>query len=148
MDKHEHSRLQFFREAIETLRRGNEENLDPEAIVLEMSSLKLSHDASVPDYARGTIAALLAFAGLTPTEEVRAALYKERKAAAAAAAAEGKKAGGSGAATAAAAAAAPSPAKVTPGTGLTKAEHKSVVDRLQKVVKKWALVLIKFGKAK
>ena len=54
----------FYTEAIATLQRGHAEQLPVEAIVLEMASLKLSHDASMLEYVEACILAMLSFVPL------------------------------------------------------------------------------------
>ena len=57
----------FYTEAIATLQRGHAEQLPVDAIVLEMASLKLSHDASMAEYVEAVFLAMLSFVPLPST---------------------------------------------------------------------------------
>ena len=54
----------FYGEAIATLQRGHTEQLPVDAIVLEMASLKLSHDASMAEYVEACLLAMISFVPL------------------------------------------------------------------------------------
>ena len=54
----------FYGEAIATLQRGHTEQLPVDAIVLEMASLKLSHDASMSEYVEACLLAMVSFVPL------------------------------------------------------------------------------------
>ena len=54
----------FYGEAIATLQRGHTEQLPVDAIVLEMASLKLSHDASMAEYVEACLLAMVSFVPL------------------------------------------------------------------------------------
>ena len=54
----------FYGEAIATLQRGHTEQLPVDAIVLEMASLKLSHDASMSEYIEACLLAMVSFVPL------------------------------------------------------------------------------------
>lgn len=63
----------FYSEVRETLRRGFDENLPVDAIVLEMASLKLSHDATLVDYTAAALQAMLGSVGVPLPEDCKTA---------------------------------------------------------------------------
>lgn len=69
----------FMSEMQETLTRGQKESMGVDNIVLEMSGLKFSHNATVQDYAASIFFTLFELAGLSITTKRKTSEQKEEK---------------------------------------------------------------------
>lgn len=69
----------FYSEMRETLQRGINDNLEVDAVVLELASLKLSHDAFLSDYSAAALLTLLTACGVPDPSAITEAFKPTKK---------------------------------------------------------------------